>query len=83
MVESLEGDNIYLEHTTAKVVRGKQAALVPECDIRLVDYQTSYKSHKTAKAQGSILKEDDMVQNVRIEDLVMEAAVLGEEKKID
>ncbi|MGM0838049.1 MAG: hypothetical protein ACQEV7_18080 [Bacillota bacterium] len=50
MVESIEGNNIYLEHTTAKVVRGNNVSLGPDCNIELVEYQTSYKSHKTANA---------------------------------
>jgi len=50
VVESIEGDNIYLEHTTAKIVRGNHVTLGPGCDIELVEYQTSYKSNKTAKA---------------------------------
>ncbi|MGD6830967.1 hypothetical protein ACQCT5_02300 [Sutcliffiella halmapala] len=50
MVESIEGDNIYLEHTTAKIVRGNHITLGPGCDIEVVEYQSSYKSNKTTKA---------------------------------
>ncbi|WP_216828547.1 hypothetical protein [Alkalihalobacterium elongatum] len=39
----IEGDNIFLEHTTAKVVRGKNVVIGAHCQIDLVEYSTSFK----------------------------------------
>jgi cytoskeletal protein CcmA (bactofilin family) len=51
--ESIEGDEIYLEYTTAKVVRGNVVKLGPGCIIDLVEYKTSYE-----KANDCIVKEE-------------------------
>jgi len=37
----IEGDEIYLEHTTAEVVRGKRVNIGPGCRIRSVEYTDS------------------------------------------
>ncbi len=39
----IEGDNLYLEHTTANVVRGNHIELGPGCQIELVEYRSTYK----------------------------------------
>ena len=42
--ETIEGDEIYLEHTTAKVVRGGRVSIGPGCEIDRVEYRTDYKA---------------------------------------
>lgn len=39
-VETIEGDEIYLEDTHAKVVRGNRVEIGPGCEIDLVEYST-------------------------------------------
>ena len=51
--ESVEGDDIYLEYTTAKVVRGNTVRLGAGCKIDLVEYKTSLE-----KASDCIVKEE-------------------------
>jgi cytoskeletal protein CcmA (bactofilin family) len=41
--ESIEGDEIYLENTQARVVRGNNVELGPNCKIELVEYKNSFK----------------------------------------
>ena len=53
-VETLEGDEIILEHVTAKVVRGNSVTIGDGCEIDLVEYRTDFK-----KAAGaSVLKHE-------------------------
>jgi len=40
--ESIEGDEIYLESTTAKIVRGTNITLGPDCKIDVVEYTGTY-----------------------------------------
>jgi cytoskeletal protein CcmA (bactofilin family) len=47
----IEGDEIYLEHTKAQIVRGKHVTIGPGCDIELVEYKEYY-----AHAKGTIVK---------------------------
>lgn len=42
-VDTIEGDDIYLEHTTAKVVRGNTVKIGDGCEIDLVEYKTDFK----------------------------------------
>lgn len=51
-VSLIEGDEIYLEHTKAKVVRGNQVVLGPGCEIDLVEYKVLLE-----KKKGAIVKE--------------------------
>jgi hypothetical protein len=51
-VDTIEGDDIYLEHTTAKVMRGDTVDIGDGCEIDLVEYRTDLK--KTPDA--SVLK---------------------------
>lgn len=44
----IEGDNVYLENTQAKVVRGNKIELGPDCEIELVEYKDSFKQDKKA-----------------------------------
>lgn len=41
--ETIEADEVRLEDTTAKVVRGKLVEVGPGCDIELVEYVTDFK----------------------------------------
>jgi cytoskeletal protein CcmA (bactofilin family) len=43
----IEGDEIYLEHTNAKAVRGKRVIIGPGCDIELVEYEEYFKQSKS------------------------------------
>ena len=38
----VEGDDIYLEHTIAEVVRGNNVTIGPGCEISVVEYHTSF-----------------------------------------
>jgi cytoskeletal protein CcmA (bactofilin family) len=50
---TIEGDEVYLEHTTAQVVRGNTVNIGDGCEIDLVEYRTDFK-----KTQGtSVLKD--------------------------
>ena len=51
--ETIEGDDVYLEHTTAQVVRGNTVTIGEGCEIDLVEYRTYFK--KTPGA--SVLKD--------------------------
>ena len=39
ITQSIEGDDIYIENTIAKVVRGNNVTIGPECEIDLVEYK--------------------------------------------
>ncbi len=47
--DSIEGDVITLEYTSAKVVRGKQITIGPGCDIALVEYSESLRQDENAR----------------------------------
>lgn len=47
--DTIEGDDIDLEYTKAKVVRGNNINLGPGCDIELVEYRTSFQKAPDAK----------------------------------
>ncbi len=47
--ESIEGDDIYLENTQAKVVRGNNIELGPGCEIELVEYKNGFKQDEKAE----------------------------------
>ncbi len=42
ITDTIEGDNVYLENTTAKVVRGQNIKIGPGCEIGIVEYRESY-----------------------------------------
>ncbi|WP_240371732.1 polymer-forming cytoskeletal protein [Anoxybacteroides rupiense] len=48
MTEIVEGDEIYLEHTSAQIVRGDRIIIGPGCDIELIEYQTSLQQSERA-----------------------------------
>ncbi|MEX2460391.1 MAG: hypothetical protein WD469_03695 [Paenibacillaceae bacterium] len=47
-VSVIEGDDIYLKHTKAKVVRGNRVIIGPGCEIELVEYKGHYEQRKGA-----------------------------------
>jgi len=51
--EIIEGDDIYLENTRAKVVRGNDVSIGPGCDIELVEYKNNFKQVKEAKVKNN------------------------------
>lgn len=48
-VETIEGDDVYLENTNAKIVRGNNIELGPGCEIELVEYKDSFKQDEKAE----------------------------------
>ena len=48
-VDIIEGDDIYLENTAAKVVRGNNITIGSGCKIELVEYKESFKQDKGAE----------------------------------
>lgn len=47
-VDSIEGDDIVLEMTTAKVVRGARVKIGPKCEIDLVEYKDTFEKDSSA-----------------------------------
>jgi cytoskeletal protein CcmA (bactofilin family) len=43
IVESIEGDRIYVEYTKVKIVRGKSIEVGPGCEIEILEYQNDFK----------------------------------------
>jgi cytoskeletal protein CcmA (bactofilin family) len=52
----IEGDEIYLEHTKAKIVRGDSVEIGPNCEIDLVEFK-----NKFTKSENSVVKENKKV----------------------
>lgn len=52
-VETIEGDDIQLEYTQAKMVRGKRVIIGPGCEIGVVEYQTDFTQSPRAKVGES------------------------------
>ena len=52
-VEIIEGDDIYLEHTKAKVVRGNNIRIGSNCEIELVEYKGSFEQLEDANIKES------------------------------
>jgi len=50
-VETIEGDDIYLEYTKAAFVRGNRVAIGPGCDIGTVEYKSSFDVDNDAAVQ--------------------------------
>lgn len=49
VTELIEGDEIYIESTVAKVVRGNNVTIGPDCDIDLVEYKGEIKLQNGAR----------------------------------
>ena len=52
-VETIEGDDIYLENTQAKVVRGNNIEIGPGCEIELVEYKNDFKQDENSKIEAN------------------------------
>lgn len=53
-VDLVEGDDIYLENTTAEMVRGAKVTLGPGCKIKKVEYSEKLEVHQAAKVEERI-----------------------------
>ena len=51
--ESIEGDDISLEYTSAKVVRGTNVKIGPGCEIDIVEYKNNYQVDSDAWVKGN------------------------------
>lgn len=51
VTEAIEGDDIYIESTVAKVVRGNNVAIGSDCDIDVVEYKNDIKIEKDARVK--------------------------------
>jgi cytoskeletal protein CcmA (bactofilin family) len=50
---TIEGDHIYLEHTTAEVVRGVNITIGAGCEIGLIEYTGKFEQDKRSKVKHS------------------------------
>jgi len=50
-VDIVEGDDVYLENTQAKVVRGNKIELGPGCEIKLVEYGSKFSKDEKAEVK--------------------------------
>lgn len=48
-VDTIEADDIYLESTHAKIVRGNKITLGPDCKIDKIEYQESFMDHEKSR----------------------------------
>ena len=52
--QTIEGDHIYLEHTTAdEIVRGANITIGPGCEIGLIEYTVKLEQDKRSKVKRS------------------------------
>ncbi|KAF0995391.1 polymer-forming cytoskeletal protein [Geobacillus sp. TFV-3] len=51
VADTIEGDDIYLEHTKAAVVRGDRVTIGPGCEIGLVEYRTAFAQDEQAAVE--------------------------------
>ncbi len=51
--DTIEGDEVYLEHTRAGIVRAKNVSLGPGCDIGLVEYADTFNHHPDSRVGES------------------------------
>jgi cytoskeletal protein CcmA (bactofilin family) len=49
--ETVEGDDVYLEYTKAKVVRGNRVHIGPGCEIDLVEYRGEFRQDEDARVK--------------------------------
>jgi cytoskeletal protein CcmA (bactofilin family) len=52
-VNTIEGDDVYVSYTQAKVVRGKHVKIGPECSIDLVEYGEDFEKDPATVVQNS------------------------------
>ena len=51
IVDTIEGDNIYLEQTVAQVVRGNNITIGPDCRIESVEYRNIFAQDESAQVK--------------------------------
>ncbi|SFM23031.1 protein CcmA, bactofilin family [Paenibacillus sp. 1_12] len=49
--QTIEGDTIYVEYTTAEAVRGTDVVIGPGCEIGLVEYKGKFEQDKGSKVE--------------------------------
>ncbi len=54
VTETIEGDDIYIEYTTAKIVRGNNVKIGKGCDIGLVEYKNSFEQDKSSRIKEHV-----------------------------
>lgn len=52
--DSIEGDEIYLESTRSKMVRGKRVLIGPDCQIDRVEYEEEIHVHDEAEVHETV-----------------------------
>ncbi len=53
-VDTIEGDNIHLEHTIAKVVRGNNITIGEKCNIQVIEYSGELNVNENSKVSEII-----------------------------
>jgi cytoskeletal protein CcmA (bactofilin family) len=53
ITDSIEGDDIYLEWTKTKVVRGNNIVIGPGCEVDLVEYKKSFQQDKDSNVKSN------------------------------
>ncbi len=54
VTDTIEGDDIYIEYTTAKTVRGNNVTIGPGCEIGLVEYKNSFEQDKSSQIKEHV-----------------------------
>ncbi|MCL1631428.1 polymer-forming cytoskeletal protein [Sporolactobacillus sp. CPB3-1] len=54
IVDTIEGDDLYLEDTEAKVIRGNRVRIGPGCSIGRVAYKNEYAKDEKAEVQSAV-----------------------------
>lgn len=54
IVDTIEGDDLYLEDTEAQIVRGNRVRIGPGCTIGKVMYQSDYEKDEKATVQSAV-----------------------------
>lgn len=52
--DTIEGDEIHLLNTSARVVRGSKVEIGPGCDVEIVEYKEDFKQDREAKVAKQI-----------------------------
>jgi cytoskeletal protein CcmA (bactofilin family) len=52
--DTIEGDTVYLENTRAKVVRGANVTIGPDCEIDLVEYTATFTGSAGVRASRKV-----------------------------
>lgn len=54
VADTIEGDDIYIEYTSAKIVRGNRVRIGKGCDIGLVEYKDSFELDKDSQIKEHV-----------------------------